>query len=87
MLLLSLRADHFVVWLDGEELDKVIGDPRFVVRLAPADRGQAPSSFRGRTLPPIRARGADLDAVIRRSRERYGHPRAEVEGKTGFLAA
>jgi TraM recognition site of TraD and TraG len=46
------------------------------------DQGRMREPFRGRTLPPIQGTVTDRrEAVIRRSRERYGRPRQEVEAK------
>jgi hypothetical protein len=46
------------------------------------DHGRAREPFPALTLPPIRPQdGGRMEAVIRASRERYGRPRAEVEGK------
>ena len=43
---------------------------------------EADPGARGRTLPPIHGTATDrLEAIIRRSRERYGRPREEVEAK------
>jgi hypothetical protein len=46
------------------------------------DQGRMREPFRGRTLPPVRATANGRSgAVIRSSRERYGRPRVEVEGR------
>lgn len=46
------------------------------------DHGRMREPFRGRTLPPVRGMASGRhEAVIRRSRERYGRPREEVEAK------
>jgi hypothetical protein len=46
------------------------------------DQGRMREPFRGKTLAPIRGTSSgQQEAVIRQSRERYGRPRAEVEGK------
>ncbi|HEX4960623.1 MAG TPA: TraM recognition domain-containing protein [Thermoanaerobaculia bacterium] len=46
------------------------------------DRGRMREPFRGRTLAPVRGTATGRrEAVIRRSRERYGRPREEVEAK------
>jgi hypothetical protein len=46
------------------------------------DQGRMREPFRGKTLPPVRGTSTgQREAVIRKSRERYGRPRAEVEGK------
>jgi hypothetical protein len=46
------------------------------------DHGRMREPFRGRTLPPVRGTASGRrEAVLRRSRERYGRPREEVERK------
>jgi DNA helicase HerA-like ATPase len=46
------------------------------------DEGRMREPFRGRTLSPIRGTSTGRrEVVIRQSRERYGRPREEVEGK------
>jgi DNA helicase HerA-like ATPase len=46
------------------------------------DEGRMREPFRGRTLPPVRgAATGRRETVIRRSRERYGQPREEVEAR------
>jgi TraM recognition site of TraD and TraG len=46
------------------------------------DHGRMREPFRGRTLPPVKGTATGRrEAVIRRSRERYGRPREEVEAK------
>jgi hypothetical protein len=46
------------------------------------EHGRAIEPFRGRTLPTIQGMASGRrEAVIRRSRERYGRPREEVEAK------
>lgn len=46
------------------------------------DHGRMREPFRGRTLAPIRGTASGRrEAVIRRSRDRYGRPREEVEAK------
>jgi hypothetical protein len=46
------------------------------------DHGRMREPFRGKTLAPIRGTSTGRrEAVIRQSRERYGRPREEVEGK------
>jgi hypothetical protein len=57
-----------------------LGKYEFYARLL--DQGRMREPFRGRTLPPIQSRATGRRAaVIRRSRERYGRPREEVEAK------
>ena len=57
-----------------------LGKYEFYARLLDQSRMREP--FRGRTLPPIQGTaGGRRAAVIRRSRERYGRPREEVERK------
>ena len=57
-----------------------LGKYEFYARLL--DQGRMREPFRGRTLVPIRAMATGRrEAVIRRSRERYGRPRQEVEAK------
>ena len=57
-----------------------LGKYEFYARLL--DEGRMREPFRGRTLPPIRGTASGRRAaVIRRSRERYGRPREEVERK------
>lgn len=46
------------------------------------DEGRMREPFRGRTLPPVRGTAhGRRETVIRRSRERYGRPREEVEAR------
>jgi uncharacterized protein DUF87 len=57
-----------------------LGKYEFYARLL--DQGRMREPFRGRTLPPIQGTASGRRAaVIRRSRERYGRPREEVEAK------
>jgi hypothetical protein len=57
-----------------------LGKYEFYARLL--DQGRMREPFRGRTLPPVRGLSSGRrEAVIRRSRERYGRPREEVERK------
>jgi hypothetical protein len=57
-----------------------LGKYEFYARLL--DEGRMREPFRGRTLPPIRGTATGRrEAVVRRSRERYGRPRKEVEAK------
>ena len=57
-----------------------LGKYEFYARLL--DQGRMREPFRGRTLPPIRGTASGRRvAVIRRSRERYGRLREEVEAK------
>jgi len=57
-----------------------LGKYEFYARLL--DQGRMREPFRGRTLPPIQGTASGRRAaVIRRSRERYGRPREEVEAR------
>jgi hypothetical protein len=57
-----------------------LGKYEFYARLL--DQGRMREPFRGRTLPPIQGTASGRRAaVIRRSRERYGRRREEVEAK------
>ena len=57
-----------------------LGKYEFYARLL--EQGRMREPFRGRTLPPIQGTASGRRAaVIRRSRERYGRPREEVEAK------
>jgi hypothetical protein len=57
-----------------------LGKYEFYARLL--DEGRMREPFRGRTLPPIQGTTTGRrETVVRRSRERYGRPREEVEAK------
>ena len=57
-----------------------LGKYEFYARLL--DQGQMREPFRGRTLAPIQGMATGRrEAVVRRSRERYGRQRKEVEAK------
>lgn len=84
--LLAFRVGQGDARILGEELGGDVGtailvslgNHEFFARFL--DGGRAREPFRGKTLPPIRATASGRrEAVVGRSRERYGRARAEVE--------
>lgn len=76
----QLLAHEFGGGLTGGQFSS-LGNHEVLVNTL--SRGQVIEPFAGRTLPPLTFPGGRFDAVVRRSRERYGTPRAVVEDKIG----
>jgi len=53
----------------------------FEVLLKALSQGQLGTPFTCRTLPALKIRSGQRDAVIRRSREKYASHKRDVEGK------
>ena len=64
------------------KMGNLVGLGKYEIYARLLDHGRAREPFLGETLPPISGTVTGRrHAVIRRSRERYGRPRAEVEAK------